>query len=122
MRKMNRRIIGGESGGGDWYRKWYARWQCRQWALEHDGRVPKEVRLVKLSYRIPSPEAVRRHGWYRPADRLRDHGTSEIVHTERCATAVLGQPAPAIAARYGVQPSVRHRPWIERRRPAWTKR
>jgi len=122
MRKMNRRIIGGESGGGDWYRKWYARWQCRQWALEHDGHVPKEVRLVKLSYRIPSPEAVRQHGWYRPADRLRDHGTSELVHTERCATAVLGQPAPAIAARYGVQPSVRHRPWIERRHTAWTKR
>jgi hypothetical protein len=122
MRKMNRRIIGGESGGGDWYRKWYARWQCREWALQHDGRVPREVRLVKLSYSIPKPEAVRDQGWYRPEDRLRDHGTSELVHTERCATAPLGQPAPQIAARHGIDSSVPYRPWIERRRAKWRSR
>jgi hypothetical protein len=118
IRKMNRRIIGGESGGGDWYRKWYARWQCREWALEHEGRVPREVQLVRLSYAIPTPEAVRDRGWYRPLDRLRTHGKSEIVHTERCATAVLGQPPPAVALRHGVVVSAPHRPWTPPRRPA----
>ncbi len=118
MRKMNRRIIGGESGGGDWYRKWYARWQCRAWALEHDGRVPREVQLVRLSYAIPSPEATRDRGWYRPLDRLRSHGKSELVHTERCATAVLGQPLPAVAQRHAVVVSAPHRPWTRPRRPA----
>jgi hypothetical protein len=122
MRKMNRRIIGGEGKGGDWYRKWYARWQCREWALSHDGRVPREVKLVRLSYAIPTPAAMREHGWYRPEDRLRDHGESELVHTERCATAVLGQPSPIVSARHGVVASAPHRPWILRRRAAWSSR
>ncbi|HET6584628.1 MAG TPA: hypothetical protein VFG69_14315 [Nannocystaceae bacterium] len=122
MRKMNRRIIGGEGDGGSWYRKWYARWQCRQWALEHDGRVPKDVQLVKVSYAIPTPEAVREHGWYRPEDRLRTHGKDELVHTERCVTAVLGQPLPEVALRHGITSSARFRPWIKRRRQAWENR
>jgi hypothetical protein len=121
-RKMNRRIIGGESGGGDWYRKWYARWQCRQWALEHDGRVPERVELVQLSYRIPSPDAVRELGWYRPEQRLRDFGASKVVHTERCAIAVLGQPLPVVAERHGIASSVAHRPWVKRRRDDWEGR
>ncbi len=121
MRKMSRRIIGGESGGGDWYRKWYARWHCRQWALEHDGRLPRSVELVKLSYAIPSPEAMRDLGWYRPMDRLRDWGTHSSVHTEHCATAVLGQPIAEVAERHGIAVT-NPRPWIKRRRAAWQKR
>jgi hypothetical protein len=121
MRKMSRRIIGGESGGGDWYRKWYARWHCRQWALEHGGAVPRSVELVKLSYSIPTPEAVRALGWYRPMDRLRDHGTQTSVHTEHCATAVLGQPIAEVAARHGIAVE-KPRPWIKRRRAAWDER
>lgn len=122
MRKINRRIIGGESGGGEWYRKWYARWQCRQWALDHDGRVPRSVELVKLWYRIPTPEQMHARGWYRPEDRLRTHGQEEVVYTERCATAVLGQPSPEIAARHGVTSSVEHRPWNTPRRAKWDAR
>jgi hypothetical protein len=117
MRKMNRRIIGGEPGGS-WYRKWYARWHCRQWAIDHGGSLPRKVELVKLSYAIPTPEAMRERGWYRPADRLRDFGTSTPVHLEYCATAVLGQPLPVVAERHGIV-SAAHRPWIKGRRVAW---
>lgn len=119
MRKMNRRIIGGEPGGA-WYQKWYARWQCRAWALDHGGALPRSVELVKLSYAIPTPEALRDRGWYRPAQRLRDHGTAKSVHTERCATAVLGQPLPRVAERHGIV-SAPHRPWIKGRRAAWDR-
>ncbi len=119
MRKMNRRIIGGEPGGA-WYQKWYARWQCRAWALDHGGALPRSVELVKLSYAIPTPEALRDRGWYRPAQRLRDHGTATSVHTERCATAVLGQPLPRVAERHGIV-SAPHRPWIKGRRAAWER-
>ena len=123
MRKMNRRIIGGEgSGKATWYSRWYARWQCRDFAMSHDGRVPQTVELVRWSYRIPTPEAMAEHGWYDPMRRLREHGTREIVHTERCARTVLGQPSPEIAMRHGIASSVEHRPWIKHRRKRWERR
>jgi hypothetical protein len=122
MRKMNRRIIGGESGGGGWYRKWYARWQCRDWAMQHDGRVPTRVELVRVSYRIPSPDATARLGWYRPADRIRTHAAERVVHTETCASVVLGQPLPHVAARHGIVSTVPHRPWVIHRHAKWLRR
>ncbi|HEY8376536.1 MAG TPA: hypothetical protein VIK91_08610, partial [Nannocystis sp.] len=63
MRKMNRRIIGGESGKGDWYQQWYARFLCRRWAQAHRGVMPQKVELFKVSYRMPAPEIVARQGW-----------------------------------------------------------
>lgn len=123
MRKMNRRIIGGEgSGKASWYRRWYARWQCRDFAMSHRGRVPLQVELVRWSYRIPTPEAMAEHGWYDPMTRLREHGTRETVHTERCAHVVLGQPSPTVAERHGIESSVMHRPWIKRRKKRWEQR
>lgn len=123
MRKMSRRIIGGEgSGKGSWYQKWYARWQCRDFALSHDGRVPREVELVRWSYRIPTPEAMAERGWYDPMKQLHEHGVRKVAHTERCANAVLGQPSPEVAARHGVESSVEHRPWIKRRQKRWEQR
>ncbi len=70
MRKMNRRIIGGESGNTEWYRKWYARWHCRQWALEHNGDAPDKVELIKVWYKIPAPEQTFPDKWYRPEELL----------------------------------------------------
>jgi hypothetical protein len=122
MRKMNRRIIGGESKGTEWYRKWYARWQCRDWALLNAGVLPKKVELVKVSYRIPTPEQLRDHGWYRPEDRVRDHATETTEHTEYCAKATLGQPLPEVAARHGVESEVAFRPWTKLRRSKWDAR
>jgi hypothetical protein len=124
LRKMNRRIIGGESGGGDWYRKWYARWQCRQWAREHGGDAPASVELVKITYRIPSPEKVAKHGYYVPEELLARTGTEEHVHTEHCDRAVLGQLSNEIRARDGL-PAIDEstiRPWQKKRRAAWDRR
>ncbi len=118
MRKMNRRMIGAERGKGRRYRTWYARYHCRTWAMDHDGVVPRSVELVKRSYRIPSPEQTRDLGWYDPMELLERQGTSTTVHTEHCATAVLGQPTPLMRQRAGMAPG-EHRPWIKRRRDRW---
>ncbi|MEM9458226.1 MAG: hypothetical protein AAGF11_28885 [Myxococcota bacterium] len=121
IRKMNRRLIGGERNNATWYRKWYARYHCRQWAMEHDGVGPRSVQLVRRSYRIPSPEQTRAQGWYEPMELLERQGTSKVVHTEQCATAVLGQPSPQIRQRHGL-PEGEHRPWVKRRRAQWETR
>jgi hypothetical protein len=125
MRKMNRRIIGGESGPTDWYRKWYARWHCRNWALEHDGVAPKKVELVKVWYRIPSPEQVRANGWYSPEELLERSGSRKVEYTEHCANAIMGQLPNEIRERHGLAPlpeGQRHRRWIKHKKKAWEKR
>ncbi len=123
LRKMNRRIIGGESGGGDWYRKWFGRWQCRQWARDNGGQMPREVKLVKMSYRIPTPENVAKRGYYIPEELFARTGTESVVHTEACATAVLGQLPDSIRAKDGLpplEPGAEKR-WTKTRRPAWER-
>ncbi len=125
MRKMNRRIIGGESGPTEWYRKWHARWYCRQWALEHDGVAPREVSLVKLSYKIPSPDQVFENGWYSPEELLERTGTKTVEYTEQCATAVMGQLPDALRERHGLPPlpaDERYRPWVKRKLVKWRER
>ncbi|MEM6989840.1 MAG: HTTM domain-containing protein [Myxococcota bacterium] len=122
MRKMNRRMIGGESGGGSWYRKWYARWQCRDYALKHGGVVPYSVELIQLSYLIPSPEAVAAKGWYRPEERLHTHGRSKRMETVLCQRTVESQPPPHVAARHGVVSTETYRPRIKRRYDKWQSR
>ena len=121
-RKMNRRIIGGESGGGDWYRKWYARWQCRDWSLRNEGQTyPQKVELVKIWYRIPTPEEVRDKGWYVPEDLLRRSGHEAVKHTEYCENAVMGQVPNWIRRRHGL-PEVKdseYRPWIKHKKRKW---
>ena len=81
LRKMNRRIIGGESGPSDWYRKWYGRYQCRQWARDHGGQAPRHVALVKVWYAIPSPEQTRDHGYYDAEQLLARSGHDRVMHT-----------------------------------------
>ncbi len=125
MRKMNRRIIGGESGPTEWYRKWYARYVCREWALDNQGTAPKKVELVRITYKIPSPEQVRKNGWYSPEGLLEREGTESIEYTERCAGAVLGQLPNHVRERYGLDPLPERqpfKPWIKHRRAAWDKK
>jgi len=125
MRKMNRRIIGGESGPTEWYRKWYARWHCRDWALHHDGAAPVKVELVRVTYKIPSPEQVRKSGWYSPEQLLEREGTETIEYTERCAKAVMGQLPNFVRERHGLPPLPQdepYRPWVKRKYDAWQKR
>jgi len=123
-RKMNRRIIGGESGGGDWYRKWYGRWQCRDWARSHDGVAPKRVELVKISYRIPPPEQVAKQGYYIAEELLERTGKEESVHSEYCDRAVLGQLQNYIRERDGLPllDDSEIKPWVKPRKAAWEKR
>ncbi len=124
MRKMNRRIIGGESGKGDWYQKWYARFLCRMWAQSHRGVMPQKVELYKVSYKMPSPEIVAAQGWYSPEKLLYETGREERQYTEKCATAVHGQLPNFIRERYGL-PLIEDgvfKPWVQNKKKSWDKR
>jgi hypothetical protein len=124
MRKMNRRVIGGESGKGDVYQKWYGRYLCREWARTHRGVMPEKVELWKVSYKIPAPETVARQGWYWPEVLLYQSGREERQHTEKCVTAEHGQLPDEIRERHGMQPlgDVKFRGTARPKLPAWEKR
>ena len=124
MRKMNRRVIGGESGKGDWYQKWYARYLCREWARTHRGVMPQKVELFKLTYKMPSPEMVARQGWYVPAKLLHDTGREERQYTEKCATAIHGQLPNSIRERHGIPllDEKGFKAWVKSKKKAWDKR
>jgi hypothetical protein len=111
LRKINRRIGGGEGGSGSWYQKWHARWYCRQWALEHDGELPAKVVLSKITYPIPTPEEVAKDGPYDPWQRLQELGKTEALLTVRCDEEVEAQPPNVVRARYGLPPASNVRRW-----------
>ncbi len=122
VRKMNRRIIGAASAPTAWYRKWHARWQCRQWALEHDGEAPAKVELIKVWYSIPTPEQMRKQGYYIAEERLAKSGKQRVQYTEHCASAVMGQLPNRIRERHGLDPlpaGIEYRPWIRRKKRPW---
>ena len=124
LRKMNRRIIGGESGPTAWYQKWYARYECRQWAREHGGRMPQKVELVKVWYGIPSPEQTAKNGYYVAEDLLERSGHEKVSYTAKCRTEVQGQLPNFIRERDGLPllPPGEYRAWHKRKRAAWEKR
>ena len=123
QRKMNRRIAGGEGGHGAWYQKWYARWQCREWALTHGGELPKSVELVKVTYPIPSPDYVAKHGAYDPRTQYRSKGHQKSLYTETCARAPYGQPSRAQLMRAGIDPAQapEQKTWRKNRCRGWTR-
>ncbi len=124
MRKMNRRIIGGESGKGDWYQKWYARYLCREWARTHRGVMPQKIELFKLTYKMPSPEMVARQGWYHPDTLLHDTGKEERQYTEKCANAIHGQLPNFIRERHGIPllDDKAFKAWVKDKKKAWDAR
>ena len=124
MRKMNRRVIGGESGKGDVYQKWYGRYLCREWARTHRGVMPEKVELIKVSYKMPPPEVVAKQGWYDPHKLLHDTGREELQHVEKCVTAVHGQLPDEIRERHGMMPLPEGAfvPLPNLRQKAWEKR
>jgi hypothetical protein len=111
LRKINRRIAGGEGGSGSWYQKWHGRWYCRQWALEHDGELPEKVVLSKITYTIPTPEEVAKKGPYDPWQRLQELGKTEHLLTVRCDDEVEAQPPNLVRARHGLPPASNVRRW-----------
>ena len=124
MRKINRRVIGGESGPNSWYRKWFARYHCREWARTHDGEAPARVDLIKVWYQIPSPEQVHEHGYYRPEELLERAGHERVSYTENCRHAVMGQLPNVIRERQGLPllDEGVYKPWIKQKKTKWDKR
>ncbi len=124
MRKMNRRVIGGESGKGDWYQKWYARYLCREWARTHRGVMPQKIELFKIVYKMPSPELVTRQGWYSPEKLLVDTGSEERKYTEKCANAVHGQLPNYIRERHNLPllDEKGFKAWVKNKKKAWDRR
>ncbi len=118
--KITRRVI----GEGKWYRAWLARYHCRQWALEHGGKAPHAVELVRVWYEIPPPEKVRRLGWYRAADLLAREGHRGSITKIDCRTEEDAQLTNEIRARHGFPPvdesSIIRRP--ARREANWHRR
>lgn len=104
MGKITRRV----TGDGPHFQKWVARYHCRQWALEHEGELPRKVEIVKRWYVIPSPDALRKIGPYDPGEYMAKHGKSEVIYTAWCAREPDGQPTNAIRARHGL-PEVEER-------------
>jgi hypothetical protein len=124
IRKMNRRIIGGESGDTSWYRKWHARYYCRKWAMDNGGESPERVELVKVWYKIPSPEEVRDKGYYVPEELLERTGSEKVEHTEHCKRTVMGQLPDWIRERHGLPPlppNEKYRPWLKHKKKAWER-
>lgn len=123
MRKMNRRVSGGESGNGDMYMKWLARYHCRDWAKEHAGAEPMQVELVKMWYRIPGPEEVRTKGYYVPEELLERTGHERSLYVERCEYAVEGQLPNEVRERYGLPPLAddERRRWVKNKKRKWER-
>lgn len=117
MGKINRRIDGKKG-----YQKAYGAYICREWERAH-GVLPKEVRFVRRSSRIPSPwDASVRPGplglRYEPWDLPTRQSEQERI---RCKAVNHGQLSPALRARAGMDPApeghfkpVKHSTW-------WTK-
>ena len=125
QRKINRRITGAEGGHGSWYQKWHARWYCRQWAIAHDGELPKKVELVKITYPIPTPEWVRDHGPYNPIERMRKLGKETLLYTARCESEVDAQVPLQILNRHGIEESkykVRRWNMLRNREKRWEEK
>lgn len=118
--KMNRRIGGSEGGKGSWYQKWHSRYVCRQWELEH-GHVPDKVELYKVTYPIPSPEYVAKHGPYDPKTQYNKKGSHKKIHTTHCKTDPLAQNTNEVRRRHGLPevPEDSIRLWNKHRCRKW---
>lgn len=83
MRKMHRRMI----GKSKWYLRYWGQYHCRDWAFNHDGELPKEVRVFKLRTPIPSPEEARDAGV--PSDPRKRKLRKEKLETHTCKPDVI---------------------------------
>jgi hypothetical protein len=83
MRKMHRRMI----GKSKWYLRYWGQYHCRDWAFNHDGELPKEVRVLKLKTPIPNPEELAKAGV--PSDPRKRKLRRELVQTHTCTPDVI---------------------------------
>jgi hypothetical protein len=127
QRKINRRVAGSEGGGGAWYQKWHARWVCREWAKAHDGVPPEKVELIKVTYRIPTPEAVRDKGPYDPRTRYLQTRQDKDIYTAHCGRAPFGEldNRQRVDAGFEVDPDLEgyyYEGWQKERCKNWNKK
>jgi hypothetical protein len=83
MRKMHRRMI----GKSKWYLRYWGQYHCRDWAFNHGGELPKEVRMLKLKTAIPSPDDLAEAGV--PSDPRKRKLKRELVQTHTCTPDVI---------------------------------
>jgi hypothetical protein len=91
-RKMHRRMI----GKSKWYLRYWGEYHCRDWALNNDGQLPKEVRMYKLKTPIPPPDELAESG--KPSDPRKRKLQTELVETHRCEADVV---TPVMKQRRG---------------------
>jgi len=99
--KVNRRIDGKKG-----YQTAYGAYICREWEKTH-AVLPKEVRFVRRSTRIPTPwdTSVRKGPLglrYEPWDLPVRQSEQERI---RCARVKHGQLSPELRTRYGMEPA-----------------
>lgn len=123
QRKINRRVGGGTESRGGWWQKWHARAVCKKWQLDHDGKLPAKVDLVKVWYPIPSPDETWKNGPYDPKTHYNAHKRQQYVHTTNCLKDPTGQLPNYVRERHGI-PEVdasKIRPWYKNRCRGWEK-
>jgi hypothetical protein len=82
-RKMHRRMI----GKSRWYLRYWGEYHCRDWALNNDGQLPKEVRMYKLKTPIPSPDDLVKSG--KPSNPRERRMQTELIETHGCDAEVV---------------------------------
>jgi hypothetical protein len=82
-RKMHRRMI----GKSKWYLRYWGEYHCRDWALNNDGVLPKEVRMYKLKTAIPPPDVLAESG--KPSNPRERKLQTELVETHTCDADVV---------------------------------
>ncbi len=119
MGKITRRV----TGDGPQFQKWVARYYCREWALDHDGQLPRKVEIVKQWYVIPTPDRLRQIGPYDPLEYLAKHGKNELIYTAWCAREPDGQPTNEQRIRHGLPevPEAQIKPAVRPRWEAWQR-
>jgi hypothetical protein len=82
-RKMHRRMI----GKSRWYLRYWGEYHCRDWALNNDGQLPKEVRMYKLNTPIPAPDELVKSG--KPSNPRERKLKTELIETHTCDADVV---------------------------------
>ncbi|MFV8752156.1 hypothetical protein ACNOYE_16535 [Nannocystaceae bacterium ST9] len=91
MRKMHRRM----SGKSKWYLRYWAEFHCREWALEHDGELPREIQVVLVKTPIPKPDTLEK-----PSDPRKRKVSLKLLQTNSCLPG--GDLTPTMKERRGI--------------------
>ena len=86
--------------------------------------MSEKVELVKLWYKIPTPEQTRDNGYYVAEELLERAGHEKVSYTARCEREVMGQLPNFIRARDGLPllPEGVYKPWNKNKKLGWDTR